>query len=262
MYSNILHLIFLYFMISFSILTIAYTFRIHLHINIVGFCCDNEKKAWTNFSNYVFLTINSRKNCIDEIWNSLSEPIILFSLKYEFSSTSSLHSLKDMIKGWDDGLSVMIACQGERTLLSELAVIILNEQAALSTGTEEISGIAAYCVSFAYSFRGNVLIGASYPFYSFEIWSTDESHLFYPSLAGSGGENQTDKCTCELRVFLESCLLLPKASPGVVNMQSMSFQGSRDSKTKKWGKFLQEPMGCQCFKKTMPLAPNNLLFVE
>lgn len=57
---------------------------------------------------------------------SLSEPIILFSLKYEFSSMNSLHSLKNMIKGRDDGFSVMIACQGERTPLSELAVIILN----------------------------------------------------------------------------------------------------------------------------------------
>lgn len=57
---------------------------------------------------------------------SLSEPIILFSLKYEFSSMNSLHSLKNMIKGRDDGFSVMIACQEERTPLSELAVIIVN----------------------------------------------------------------------------------------------------------------------------------------
>lgn len=86
---------------------------------IVTFCCNNGSPrpcCDTSLLGCV-LTFSSRKISIDEISNCLSGLIILFGFKCECSSMSSLRSLKNMIKGWDDGFSVTMACQGEKTQL-------------------------------------------------------------------------------------------------------------------------------------------------
>lgn len=75
-------------------------------------------------------------------------------------------------------------------------------------------------------------------------------NFFTLALAGRGGENQTDKCTDEPWIFLESSPLLPKANPGVVNMQTMSF--SRDRVTPKLSgeaKFYRSQCGVNALKK-------------
>lgn len=92
--------------------------------------------------------------------------------------------------------------------------------------------ISSYCVSFLIQ-RKRPCWSEPSNFFLQDTEHRSEQNFFTPPLAGSGGENQTDKCTDEVRVFLERSPLLPKANPGVVNMQTVSLQGSSDSKAEK-----------------------------
>ena len=72
----------------------------------------------------------------------------------------------------------------------------------------------------------------------------------HPDGGGGAGVKQTHKCTDEPRVFLESSPLLPKANPGVVDMQTVSSRGSSDTKVERWGKIPAKPMWGKCSRKT------------
>lgn len=68
-------------------------------------------------------------------------------------------------------------------------------------------------VPFAFSFNWNII-----------CFTPNERQ----SSLKSSGANQTDMYTDELRVFLESGLVVTKTNPGVVNMQIMSLQNTEE----------------------------------
>lgn len=86
------------------------------------------------------------------------------------------------------------------------------------------------------SFKLNILIGSNYELYSLNMLNKDELFFLHQSSRFVVLKIKLTVQTDKPRVFLESSPLLPITNPRVVNMQTVSSQGSSGTKMERWGK--------------------------